>query len=35
MLATKAKESIDQAVCYELQNIVKEHGATYNSTHEG
>ena len=35
MLAKKAEESINQAVCYELQNIVKEHGATYNSTHEG
>lgn len=35
MIATKAKESIDQAVCYELQNIVKEYGPTYHSTHEG
>jgi len=35
MIAIKAKESIDQAVCYELQNIVKEYGPTYHSTHEG
>ena len=35
MIATKAKESIDQAVCYELQNIVKKYGPTYHSTHEG
>lgn len=35
MIAEKAEESIKQAVCYELQNIVKNHGATYNSGHEG
>ena len=34
MIAEKARESIKQAVCYELQNIVKEHGAVYNSGHE-
>ena len=31
MIAEKAREAIQQAVCYELQNIVKEHGAVYNS----
>ena len=35
MIAEKAKESIDQAVAYELQNIVKNHGAQYNTPHEG
>lgn len=35
MIATKASESIDQAVAYELQNVVKKYGATYNSEHEG
>ena len=34
MIATKATEAIEQAVCYELQNIVKKYGATYNSEHE-
>ena len=34
MIAEKAREAIKQAVCYELQNIVKEHGAVYNSGHE-
>lgn len=34
MIAVKAREAIQQAVCYELQNIVKEHGAVYNSGHE-
>ena len=34
MIAEKATEAIEQAVCYELQNIVKEHGAVYNSGHE-
>ena len=34
MIAEKAREAIQQAVCYELQNIVKEHGAVYNSGHE-
>ena len=34
MIAEKARESIKQEVCYELQNIVKEHGAVYNSGHE-
>lgn len=35
MIAEKASESIDQAVAYELQNIVKKYGASYNSEHEG
>ena len=35
MIETKASEAIKQAVCYELQKIVKEYGATYHSTHEG
>ena len=35
MIAEKATESINQAVVYELQNIVKKYGAVYNSEHEG
>lgn len=35
MIAEKASESIEQAVAYELQNIVKKYGATYASEHEG
>lgn len=35
MIAGKASESIRQAVAYELQNIIKEHGAVYASEHEG
>ena len=35
MIAEKAEESINQAVAYELQNIVKNYGATYASEHEG
>ena len=34
MIAQKATEAINMAVCYELQNIVKDHGAVYNSGHE-
>ncbi len=34
MIAEKATEAVEQAVCYELQNIVKDHGAVYNSGHE-
>lgn len=34
MIAQKADESIEQAVVYELQNIVKKYGAKYHSTHE-
>ena len=34
MIAEKATESIDKAVAYELQKIVKEYGVSYNSTHE-
>ena len=34
MIAEKADEAIQQAVCYELQNIVKNHGAVYASEHE-
>ena len=34
MIADKANEAIQQAVCYELQNIVKNHGAVYASEHE-
>jgi hypothetical protein len=35
MIAEKAEESINQAVAYELQNIVKNYGAVYASEHEG
>lgn len=35
MIAEKTEESINQAVAYELQNIVKKYGASYNSEHEG
>lgn len=35
MIAEKAVESIDKAVVYELQNIIKNHGAFYASEHEG
>lgn len=35
MIATKASESIEKAVAYELQNIVKNHGTRYNTPHEG
>lgn len=35
MIAKKASESIEQAICYELQSIVKKCGATYASEHEG
>jgi hypothetical protein len=35
MIAEKASESINQAVVYELQKIVKNYGATYASEHEG
>lgn len=35
MIAEKAEESIDKAVLYELQNIVKNYGAVYASEHEG
>ena len=35
MIAEKATECIEQAVCYELRNIVKKHGPTYASEHEG
>lgn len=34
MIAEKASESINKAVAYELQNIVKDHGAFYASEHE-
>ena len=34
MIAEKSSKSIEQAVCYELQNIVKEYGAVYASEHE-
>ena len=35
MIAENAQKSIEQAVCYELQNIVKVHDPTYHSPHEG
>lgn len=35
MIAENATKSIEKAVCYELQNIVKVHGPTYHSAHEG
>ena len=31
MIAEKASESIEQAVAYELQNIVRKYGPTYAS----
>ena len=34
MIAEKAAESIEQAIAYELQNIVKKYGPTYASEHE-
>ena len=34
MIAEKASESINQAVAYELQKIIKDHGAVYASEHE-
>ena len=34
MIAEKADVAIEQAVAYELQNIVKNHGAVYASKHE-
>ena len=34
MIAKKADEAVLQAVCYELQNIVRNHGAVYASEHE-
>lgn len=34
MIAEKAAVSIEQAVAYELQNIVKKYGPTYASEHE-
>ena len=35
MIAENAQKSIEQAVCYELQNIVKVYGSVYHSPHEG
>ena len=35
MIAENASKAIKQAVCYELQNIVKEYGPVYASPHEG
>ena len=35
MMDKKASEAVQQAVCFELQNIVKNYGATYASEHEG
>ncbi len=35
MITEEATKSIEQAVCYELRNIVKKHGPTYASEHEG
>ena len=35
MMDKKASEAVEQAVCFELQNIVKNYGATYASEHEG
>lgn len=35
MIAEKAEESIEKAVCYELQQVVKIYGAVYNTPHEG
>ena len=34
MIAEKANDAIQKAVCYELQNIVKNYGAEYASEHE-
>lgn len=35
MIDENASKAIEQAVCYELQNAVKNFGATYHSEHEG
>ena len=35
MINGDALVSINQAVCYELQSIIKKHGAHYASPHEG
>ena len=35
MINGSALVSINQAVCYELQAIIKKHGAHYASPHEG
>lgn len=35
MIAEEATKCIDQAVLYELRNIVKVHGPTFASEHEG
>ena len=35
MINGDALVSINQAVCYELQAIIKKHGAHYASPHEG
>lgn len=35
MISTKATDSINQAVIYELRKIIKDHGIEYHSTHEG
>lgn len=35
MIAEEATKSIEKAICHELRNIVKKHGPTYASEHEG
>lgn len=35
MIAEKAPYCVEQAVLFELKNILKEHGALYNTPHEG
>ena len=35
MIAEEATKCIEQAVCHELNKIVKKYGATYHSEHEG
>lgn len=34
MIADKANEAINKAICYELSNIVKKYGPVYASEHE-
>ena len=35
MIAEEATKSIEKAICHELRNIVKKHGPSYASEHEG
>ncbi len=35
MIDKKTVDVIEQGICYELQNAVKNYGANYNTNHEG